>query len=93
MPITASPLAVVIHNAMSLKQPAQATAGAGSSHAAEGSSLWLRCPAATLTFCWSQMNTTLRNLELNGNGIEYDGMTALAEALMVNDALRGLHMR
>ena len=39
------------------------------------------------------MNTTLRNLELNGNGIEYDGMTALAEALMVNDALRGLHMR
>ena len=55
--------------------------------------LWLGSSAATPPPAVLQMNTTLRNLELNGNGIEYDGMTALAEALMGNDALRGLHMR
>ena len=86
-------LAVETKVAMSLKQPAQAAACPGSSHAAETGSLRFRSPAATLPSAVLQMNTTLRNLELNGNGIEYDGMTALAEALQVNDALRGLHMR
>ena len=66
---------------------------ADSSPAAASRCLWLESPAATPPPAVLQMNTTLRNLELNGNGIEYDGMTALAEALMVNDALRGLHMR
>ena len=70
-----------------------AAACAGSRRAAERSSLRLASPAATLPPAVLQMNTTLRSLELNGNGIEYDGMTALAEALMGNDALRGLHMR
>ena len=40
-----------------------------------------------------QMNTTLTALELNGNNIDYDGATALAEAITQNTSLAVLHLR
>lgn len=40
-----------------------------------------------------QVNTTLETLELNGNVIDYDGITALAEALTVNSSLKVLAIR
>jgi hypothetical protein len=40
-----------------------------------------------------QMNTTLTALELNGNNIDYDGATALAEAITQNTSLSVLHLR
>lgn len=39
------------------------------------------------------MNTTLTSLELNGNVIDYDGATALAEAITENTSLTALHLR
>lgn len=40
-----------------------------------------------------QVNTTLTHLELSGNVIDYDGITALAEALTENQALHSLHIK
>ena len=40
-----------------------------------------------------QMNTTLTSLELNSNNIDYDGATALAEAIKENTSLTALHLR
>ncbi len=40
-----------------------------------------------------QINTTLQTLELNGNVIDYDGVSALAEALTENTSLTTLHIR
>ena len=45
---------------------------------------WCLCP---------QMNTTLTSLELNSNNIDYDGATALAEAIKENTSLTALHLR
>ena len=39
------------------------------------------------------MNTTLEVLELSSNVIDYDGITALAEALAENTSLKALHIR
>lgn len=39
------------------------------------------------------MNTVLQTLELNGNVIDYDGISALAEALTENTSLTTLHIR
>lgn len=39
------------------------------------------------------MNTTLTALELNSNNIDYDGATALAEAITENTSLSTLHLR
>jgi len=39
------------------------------------------------------MNTTLTSLELNSNNIDYDGATALAEAITENTSLSTLHLR
>ncbi len=41
----------------------------------------------------TQMNTVLQTLELNGNVIDYDGISALAEALTENTSLTTLHIR
>ena len=41
----------------------------------------------------AQMNTTLTSLELNSNNIDYDGATALAEAVKENTSLTALHLR
>ena len=41
----------------------------------------------------AQINTTLQTLELNSNVIDYDGITALAEALAENSSLTTLHIR
>ena len=43
--------------------------------------------------CSAQINTTLQTLELNSNVIDYDGITALAEALAENSSLTTLHIR
>ena len=43
--------------------------------------------------CGAQINTTLQTLELNSNVIDYDGITALAEALAENSSLNTLHIR
>jgi len=40
-----------------------------------------------------QVNTTLTHLELSGNVIDYDGITALSEALTDNQALHSLHIK
>lgn len=40
-----------------------------------------------------QVNTTLTHLELSGNVIDYDGITALSEALTDNQALYSLHIK
>lgn len=41
----------------------------------------------------AQANTTLTHLELSGNVIDYDGITALSEALTENQALHSLHIK
>ncbi len=35
----------------------------------------------------------MTHLELSGNVIDYDGITALSEALTENEALRSLHIK
>ena len=40
-----------------------------------------------------QLNTTLVSLELNSNSIDYDGATALAEAISENNSLTSLYLR
>lgn len=40
-----------------------------------------------------QVNTTLTHLELSSNTIDYDGITALSEALVENQALRTLQIK
>lgn len=40
-----------------------------------------------------QVNTTLETLELNSNAIDYDGISAIAEALAVNSSLKNLGIR
>ena len=40
-----------------------------------------------------QLNTTLVSLELNSNSIDYDGATALAEAISENTSLTSLYLR
>ena len=40
-----------------------------------------------------QLNTTLVSLELNSNSIDYDGATALAEAITENTSLTALYLR
>lgn len=40
--------------------------------------------------CCEQVNTTLEVLELNGNVIDYEGVSALAEALTANSSLKSL---
>lgn len=53
-----------------------------------------RLPASTLYLPHSaQANTTLTHLELSGNVIDYDGITALSEALTENQALHSLHIK
>ena len=42
---------------------------------------------------WRQINTTLQTLELNSNVIDYDGISALAEAIAENSSLTTLHIR
>jgi len=49
--------------------------------------------ALTLPDRHVQANTTLMHLELSGNVIDYDGITALSEALTENEALRSLHIK
>ncbi len=40
-----------------------------------------------------QLNTTLVSLELNSNSIDYDGATAIAEAISENNSLTSLFLR
>ena len=39
------------------------------------------------------MNTTLEVLDVSSNVIDYDGITAIAEALAENTSLKTLHLR
>ncbi len=41
----------------------------------------------------AQLNTTLVSLELNSNSIDYDGATALAEAIAETTSLTALYLR
>ena len=54
---------------------------------------WMSSNALTLPYRHVQANTTLTHLELSGNVIDYDGITALSEALTENEALRSLHIK
>ncbi len=62
-------------------------------HASESAHDSPHAAVTTLACCGMQVNTTLTHLELSGNVIDYDGITALSEALTDNQALHSLHIK